>query len=476
MADSAVVNRGWRTVLAGTGINLALGVLYAWSVIKKAIPPEWGWDDADKALPYSVACIVFALVMVPAGRLQDRIGPRWVATAGGVLTGAGCILASLSTTVLWYVLGFGVLAGAGIGLGYAAATPPAVKWFPARRTGLVAGIVVAGFGLASVYISPLANLLTGFDLGGRPGPELRAALDARDAALPKAEGTPDDCAAAAATAAAGLLALEEGNLRRTLLLLGAGFLVVVTALGQFLVPPPPGWRPPDDGAAAAKGAPAGGSVDRGPSEILRTPLFWLLWVMFAFGAGAGLMIIGNITTIAKLGGVEAGFVLVALLAVGNAGGRIVSGMLSDRIGRLTTMCLVFLFQAALMMVLRAGVGNMALFVAVSMLVGFNYGSCLSVFPSTVKDDFGLRNFGVNYGLVFTAWGVGGLVLPLAAGRMFEAARRATGTGSYDGAYLAAAGLLVVAAALTFATRAVERAFRAGTSSPAPAPRAAVGRG
>ena len=101
-------NRGWVVTCAGMGINLALGVLYTWSVIKKAIPAEWGWSDADKALPYSIACIVFALVMVPAGRLQDRIGPRWVATAGGVLTGIGCIVASYAVTVTWFVIGFGV--------------------------------------------------------------------------------------------------------------------------------------------------------------------------------------------------------------------------------------------------------------------------------------------------------------------------------------------------------------------------------
>ena len=141
------MGKGWGVTFAGMGVNLALGVLYTWSVIKKAIPSEWGWDDADKALPYSIACIVFAVMMVPAGRLQDKIGPRWVATVGGILTGLGCILASFATTVLWYVLGFGILAGAGIGLGYASATPPAVTWFPARMTGLIAGIVVARFGL-----------------------------------------------------------------------------------------------------------------------------------------------------------------------------------------------------------------------------------------------------------------------------------------------------------------------------------------
>lgn len=450
-------NRGWAVTCAGMGINLALGVLYTWSVIKKAIPAEWGWSDADKALPYSIACIVFALVMVPAGRLQDRVGPRWVATAGGVLTGIGCIIASHAVTVAWFVVGFGVFAGAGIGLGYASATPPAVKWFPARKTGLIAGLVVAGFGLASVYISPIANHLTGFSLTGKPLPAVeelaraKALADAQFAAAQlvltttQAEFGGADIVHAASDfaqkdaarkdAAAQLLALKERNIHRTMLTFGIGFMLVVTLLAQGLVIPPPGYRPPDAAAGAARAA-AAAAVNLGPGEILRTPLFYLLWAMFAFGAGAGLMIIGNITTIAKLGKIEAGFILVALLAVGNAAGRIVAGVASDRIGRLWTMFIIFLSQAALMMVLRTGLTDMTAFVVVSMLLGF------------------------NYGLVFTSWGVGGFVFPLAAGKMFEAAEQATGAGSYNDAYRVAAGLLVVAAALTFATRVFEKRHQA----------------
>ena len=474
---TTIHNKGWTVTLAGIGINLALGVLYTWSVIKKAIPVEWGWSDSDKALPYSIACIVFALVMVPAGRLQDRIGPRWVATAGGILTGIGCIIASYAVTVSWFVIGFGIFAGAGIGLGYAAATPPAVKWFSARKTGLIAGLVVAGFGLASVYISPIANHLTGFSLTGQPVPEVvelaRAKAHADEEYAKALEmltvtqvefGGPDitfvkrDIAEkeiAMKDAAAQLLALKEHNIHTTMLYFGIGFLAVVTLLAQFLAAPPPGYLPPDVHPGGMRAADAA-VLNLGPVEILRTPLFYLLWTMYAFAAGAGLMIIGNITTIAKLGKIEAGFILVALLAIGNAAGRIIAGMLSDRIGRLWTMFIIFLFQACLMMVLRTGLTDMTAFIIVSMLLGFNYGACLSVFPSAVKDNFGLKNFGINYGLVFTAWGVGGFVFPLFAGKLFEAAKKATGSGSYNDAYLTAAGVLVLAAALTFATRAAEQ--------------------
>jgi hypothetical protein len=380
--------------------------------------------------------------------------------------------------VLWYVIGFGLLAGSGIGLGYAAATPPAVKWFSARKTGLIAGLVVAGFGLASVYISPLANYLTGYNLLGKPlatmeerivaktGTEeaLKAALNdlnaakidpAKIAGVPALETAFAEKEAAFKDATAQLLAMREANIHMTLLVFGIAFLIIVTILAQFLVQPPAGYKPPDAGVAAA-GAAAAPAVNLTPSQILKTPLFYLLWLMFAFGSGAGLMIIGNLTTIAKIGKIEAGFILVALLAVGNASGRIIAGMLSDKIGRLWTMFIIFICQAALMMLLRAGLTDMVAFIVISMMLGFNYGACLSVFPSATKDNFGLKNFGVNYGLVFTSWGVGGVVFPFVAGKMFEAAKSSTGAGSYNNAYLMAASLLIVAAILTFVTRGIEK--------------------
>jgi OFA family oxalate/formate antiporter-like MFS transporter len=158
-AAAPKAQHGWDVVFAAVGINLALGILYTWSVIAGGIPKEWGWLDSDKAWPYAIACLIFCVTMVPAGRMQDKLGPRLVASLGGVLVGVGMIAASFTTTTLGFVLGFGVLAGAGMGFGYASATPPAVKWFPAAKTGMIAGIVVSGFGLASVYAAPLATWL-----------------------------------------------------------------------------------------------------------------------------------------------------------------------------------------------------------------------------------------------------------------------------------------------------------------------------
>jgi OFA family oxalate/formate antiporter-like MFS transporter len=393
-----VVNRGWRVTLAGMGINLALGILYSWSVISKRIPEAWGWSEADKAWPYSVACLVFSLMMIPAGRLQDRFGPRWVATMGGLLVGLGMAVCGVSVTPGGYAAGFGILAGAGIGCGYASTTPPAVKWFPASRTGLIAGIVVAGFGLSSVYAAPLTDAL-----------------------------------------------ITTRGISAAVTWLGIGFLGTVTLLSQFLQAPPPGWTPAAPGSARALPP----RPDFTPGRVLRSGQFYLLWFMYACGAGAGLMIISKLAKMAEVqAGVKLGFLLVAIMAVGNGAGRVVAGMVSDRIGRTTTLFICFIFQAASILLLaQASADNIwgqPTFMAVlSAFIGANYGANLALFPAITKDFYGLKNFGVNYGLVFTAWGLGGFSLSLLAGAVYDATR------SFTFAYYCSAGLLLAAAAVTF---------------------------
>lgn len=396
-----VKNRGWTVTFAGTGINLALGVLYTWSVISKGVPESWGWSETDKSLPYAIACLVFCLVMVPAGRMQDKIGPRIVATIGGILVGLGLILASRTESPLGYILGFGILAGAGIGFGYASATPPAVKWFPAAKTGLIAGLVVSGFGLASVYAAPLATYLT------------------------RAFGLPT-----------------------MVMIFGIGFLIVVVVLAQLLTPPPKGYIAP--GTPPAKpGTTAPAKVDYTPGEMLRTWQFYVLWFMYACGAGAGLMIISKLAMIAQLqAGLALGFILVAVLAIGNGGGRIIAGMVSDKIGRKATLFICFALQAVSIVLLALTrqdtfLAHPVVLALLSALIGANYGANLALFPSLTKDFYGLKNFGVNYGLVFTSWGLGGFMLSLLAGSVYDQ------TQAFTFAYYCSAGLLVAAAAVTF---------------------------
>ena len=410
-SDEPIVNHGWRVTFAGMGINLALGILYTWSVISKGVPAEWNWTEADKSLPYAVACLVFCLVMVPAGRMQDKIGPRKVASLGGILVGIGMVAAGFTTSPMGYVLAFGVLAGAGIGFGYASATPPAVKWFPPHKTGMIAGIVVSGFGLASVYAAPLAKWLT-----------------------------------------------ATYGLQKMIMILGVGFTIVVVGLAQFLKPPHKvlqfvkGYgdagrmQQEKSGAIAIK-------EDFTTSEMLKTWQFYLLWFMYACGAGAGLMVIGKLAAIAKIqANIELGFVLVAILAIGNGGGRVLAGVASDKIGRKVTLITCFLLQAVMVLLLsRAQVGSplatVPMLALISAVIGANYGANLALFPSITKDFYGLKNFGMNYGMVFTAWGVGGFMLALLAGKVYVQ------TQSFNFAYYCSSVLLIAAAIVSLALKA-----------------------
>ena len=406
MTNTVSNKRGWLVTFSGTGINLALGVLYTWSVIKAAIPEEWAWTAAQKSDPYAIACFVFAIAMIPAGRLQDRIGPRWVATIGGAAVALGCIIAGLAgSSYFGFVIGFGVFGGIGIGFGYAAATPAAVKWFPASQTGMIAGLVVAGFGLASVYIAPTAQYLLG-----------------------------------------------AYGVSQTMIIFGVAFFVIVVTLAQFLRNPPAGYVPFDAKAdirptttAAAKPP-----VDMNWRQMIRTSNFWMLWTMYVFGAAAGLMVIGSAASMSKAALGPSAFVAVAVLAVGNAGGRVLAGVVSDIIGRQLTLFFAFLMQGALVLIpVFYGDDSIALLFAVTM-IGACYGANLALFPSATKDHFGMKSFGLNYGVMFTAWGVGGLILPRIAGMAKDI------TGKEDLAFYIASGLMVCGALLALINLAMTR--------------------
>ena len=413
MTDTAQItppaaNRGWTVTSAGLGINLALGILYTWSMFKGAIEKEFGWQGSQLNDPYALCCLVFAVAMIVAGRCQDKFGPRLTASIGGLLVGAGFLLASTTSSYGIWLLGFGVLAGMGIGFGYSSATPPALKWFPPSKTGLIAGLVVAGFGLAPVYLAPTAQYLLG-----------------------------------------------HYQVQKSMLMLGIAFVVIVCGLAQLLKNPPPGYV-----AGATAGSPGAAkpaaAVNVMPGEILRQPRFWLLWVIYFIGAGAGLMVIGSVSGMAKKSMGELAFVAVAVMALGNASGRILAGTLSDKIGRRRTLLLVLLIQAVLMLIAIPVTGSKetaaVVIVLVAALIGANYGANLALFPSFCKDLWGLKSFGVNYGILFTAWGVGGLVLP----RLQQMLTVKSG-GSYTSSFMTAAVLLVTGAALTFLIKSQSKA-------------------
>lgn len=401
-SESSVTSasRGWTVVLAALGINLVLGVLYAWGVVAKALRGQWNWSSTEAALPFTVATAAFAITMIFAGRLQDRIGPRFVAMTGGIILGSALMLSSLVSTPLAMMLCFGVLGGMGIGLGYSATTPPSIKWFPPARKGLITGIVVSGVGLAAVYISPLTEYL-----------------------------------------------LKHTSIPRTFLLLGIGAVVLVVVLSQLLSNPPPGYKP----AAMAPVGPARPSAvpraDADWNEMLRTGQFYLLWLMFVLGAAAGLMIMAHVAIIGnEQAGLKWGFMPVAMLAIFNTLGRILSGYLSDRIGRTRTLVLAFVLQA-LNMFIFSYYTTPTLILFGAAFTGLCYGTLFTLMPAAAADYYGVKNLGVNYGLLFTAFGIAGVLGPILGGRIRDL------SGSYGYSYTISAVLLLIGAALAFAIKA-----------------------
>ena len=407
--SETIKNRGKQVMMAGLGINLALGVLYAWSIFKGAIkasiekggPDAFQWSLSSINDPYALCCLVFAFAMILAGKCQDKLGPARTALIGGLLVGSGFTLMSFSNSYAAWVTGFGVLAGAGFGFGYAAATPPALKWFSSTKTGVVAGTVVAGFGLAPVYIAPLSSYLLGIY-----------------------------------------------GIQKSMLFLGCGFTVLVCGLSFLLVNPPQGFVPAepakkDDAKPAAKPV-----YNATVSEMIRSPKFYLLWTNFFIGAGAGLMVIGSVAGLAKKSMGPMAFVAVAIMAVGNAAGRVVAGILSDRIGRRATLSIMLALQAVMMFaaIPVVGSGSATLLVILATFIGFNYGSNLCLFPSFAKDYWGFKNYGLNYGTLFTAWGVGGLVM----GRVSEMLNAQP--GGLNKSFLLAGTLLASGTILTFFLR------------------------
>ena len=400
------MNRATRILVAGVFINLCIGVLYAWSVISKALVSEMGWSTTSAGLPYTVGVVAFSVGMLVAGNLQDRIGPRKMALVGIVMIGAGLLLSSFATTPFMLVFTFGVLAGTGIGATYSCLSPTAMKWFHPSKKGMVNGLLAGGFGMAPLYLAPLCTAL-----------------------------------------------IEQVGISNTFLALGAGVLVISLPLALTLVTPAADYRPeaPAGYQAAAKAA----SNDMGWREMVTTRQFYLMLVAFAFASSAGLMLIGNISSIAALqGNIASAASLVSILAVANTFGRILMGMLSDKIGCTQTLFLAIALQTV-NMVLFPMFTTLPGFILGAILAGIGYGALLSVFPSMIADYYGIKNYGTNFGVLFLAWGASGFMGPVMAGYIVDT------TGSFSLAYMISAVMLVIAGIMALLIKPVKAADAAG---------------
>ncbi len=395
MTDANAANR-WLPLLGGVLMNLALGVIYAWSVFVAPLNADFDWTRTQVSVVFTIAILSVGSWFVVAGFLQDRFGPRMVAAFGGILYALGFFLASQAESLIWLYVTFGAIAGAGNGFGYAIPIPVCSKWFPDRR-GLAVGLVVGGYGAGSGIYGPLA----------------------REILIP-AYGW-------------------QGTMQISALI----FLVMTLAAAYLLKNPPPGYQPPTPaGAQTAGGAqkpPIPVARDFTTGEMVRTPTFYLLWIAYCLGTAAGLMVISQLVPVGEAAGLGAAAALgLTIGAIGNTGGRVLSGWMSDTVGRLNTLRLMVLLSAVALPLFYLMRGEVALFYLLLFVIYYCYGTLLSVFASTCADFYGTRHMGVNYGLLFSAWGIAGIVGPVIAGQVFDA------TGNYELAFHVAAALSVVA--------------------------------
>lgn len=397
-----------KTLIAGTCINLSIGVIYAWSVIKKSMVSQWGWTHTEANLPYTVGIIVWALALLVAGMLQDRLGPKRLIQLGVIMVGTGLIASSFVTNPWGMVMTFGVGVATGIGFTYACITPCCMKWFHASQKGMVSGITVGGFGLAAVYLAPLTQRL-----------------------------------------------ISVFGISETFLILGIGVLLVALPITQLMDNPPAEFvaTPPPNITAAhtPQNQPKSSELDW--RMMVKTKDFYLLWIMFAFSSSAGVMMIGHLASIASVqAGMQDVALIVSLLAVSNAAGRVGGGILSDKIGRRNTMLFVFSTQLV-NMVAFIHFTSLPLIALGTVVAGLSYGSLMSVFPSITADKWGMKNYGTNYGVLYLAWGVSGVVGPLIAAWAVDT------TGTYEWAYMISAVLLGTAIGLGMLIKPAIMAFK-----------------
>jgi MFS transporter, OFA family, oxalate/formate antiporter len=394
------IARGLMVSFAGFGVNMILGVLYSWSVISAALIDELGWTATQTQYPFMFACAFFAFSMIPAGKLQDKFGPKPVIMAAAVLCGLGFFMAGLTLSIIGMALFYGFIFGISMGLGYSAPTPAAIKWFSPAKRGLISGIVVSGFGLAPLYIAPIKSLL-----------------------------------------------INRLGIQMTFYILGGFFFFIIMVLAQVINNPPKGYIP--KGQYIECNQPVA-LKDYQISEVLKTSQFYLLWAMFCFGTFAGLLIIGQLAKIGlEQSGITTSFLLIAIYSLFNFLGRLFWGIISDKIGRQESLMLLFAIQVIVYLFFIFLSSPVLLIIAVS-IVGLTFGGMLTVFPAITADYYGMKNFGLIYGFVISAWGVGGVLGPLIGGLVRDA------TGTYVISYIVSAALSCLGVVLSLAIKAPGR--------------------
>lgn len=411
--------RGIATVAAGIVLQVCLGTVYAWSYFQRPIMDACGWSNSAAAWTFSLAICFLGLAAAWGGLNLKRLGPRVLALTGSVLFGAGYLLAALALSLkslpLLY-LGYGVVGGAGLGLGYVTPVATAAKWFP-RKKGLVTGLVVMGFGFGALAMSKAI--------------------------------------------APAFLRVFGGDLPKTFAGVGASMLLLSLPAAALLADPPASGEPARSGTA-----PAGPAAPPAPGPAsIRSWTFARLWLVFFLNIAAGIMFIGFQSPLlqdlikaadpsrsaAALS--AAGATLIAFSSVANGLGRFLWGGLSDRIGRTTAFRLILGTQALAFAAL-VFVRSPLVFSALVCYALLCYGGGFGVMPAFVQSLFGAERMPAAYGAVLTAWSAAGIAGPQIVAAIKDGAARSGAAAETAGtaAFAVGAALLALGFALSLTLR------------------------
>jgi OFA family oxalate/formate antiporter-like MFS transporter len=406
MSSSSVRNslpNRWALAITAFIMQLALGSVYAWSVFLNPVIALYHVTRLQANLTFSIVLLALGVTAGFGGYLNNRFGPRVVATAGGILYGLGVILATFAAPNIFVLyLTFGIIGGIGVGLGYIVALAMLIKWFPDRR-GFITGLAVAGFGGGALITSPIA------------------------AALIKSVGV--------------------GS---TFLYLGIAYLVVIVIVAQFFRTAPDGYAPAGWTPSVRQ------QIDRSTREYtlpeaLRLPRWYVLWLILALNVTAGAAVISVASPLAqKFTGVDAvtAALLVSMIGIFNGAGRLFWGWLSDGIGRPFAFLSMFIIQA-IVFVFLPSISSFALLLIPVAIIALCYGGGFGTMPAFAADFFGPKNAGTIYGAMLTAWSAGGIVGPI-----LITSFGTTKNPDYATPLYIIAGIMVVSAALPLIARAL----------------------
>jgi OFA family oxalate/formate antiporter-like MFS transporter len=359
--------RRWFVLLGGFLLSLMGGMSYAWGSFVLPLVEDWGWSTAQANLPFTVMIIVFSITMIPAGWLQDKYGPRKVAFVGSILFFVGYSLAALMRYFpfpTWLTMTYGIGVGLACGLTYSTIAPTARKWF-SDRPGFAVSLAVMGFGLAAVIFAPLKKTII------------------------------------------GLLGVDG-----TLFALGI-FITVVSLIGAKLIRNPPNeWIPPENTNSNSQLKVKPKVIEElSPSEFIKTTRFYILWLALAAVIGGGLTAIGLLTAYGEIELQLApafAALAVSFYSLANGLGRPVMGWMADRWGSIRVMIGVYIIQSSVFIIFPWVATNYLLLFICSLLLGLGYATTFALFPVVVSKISGTKHLGMNYGLVFSAFGLGAI--------------------------------------------------------------------